>query len=376
MKTITLLRSLVLAGLGLLASAAATPAARVDEPAAQTAPAKAPAAAEPAGKATSKAESTARPITGRANRVAIINFGPPSSWNGKFGDTVGVQVSNKAFEDAIPLLEQDKVDTVVIRVNSGGGLVYEMLNFQKTFEKYKSKFRTVVWVESAISAAIMGPWVIEEFYMMPEGNMGAATMWSGAMQAGTGAALEQMFITMEKASLSGKKDYKVMRAMQVQAPLSANIDENGQVTFFQDTSGQYIINPEGKVLTLNAADAVKFGVAKGVAATRDDLAKALGLSEVEWVGEEATKLIDRSIRENDRIEKQVADVSNRYNNAISAAQSLQGNRRRQEVGVARQRLAELRRIVKTNPTIGLLNNLDEEWFTKQEDILRDLAKGP
>jgi hypothetical protein len=331
----------------------------------------------PADKSGKDAKSVDRgPITGRANRVAIINFGPPSSWNGKFGDTVGIQVNNKAFKDAIPLLEKDKVDTVVIRVNSGGGLVYEMLQLQETFEKYKEKFRTVVWIESAISAAVMGPWVIEEFYMMPEGNMGAATMWSGNMEAGKGAGLEQIFIAMEKASLSGKKDNKVMRAMQVMAPLSANVDENGRVTFFQDTSGQYLINPENRVLTLNAADAVKYGIAKGIAGTREELAKAMGLNEVEWAGEDATKLIDRSIRDNDRIQNQLNDTMGRYNNSVSAAAGMNGNRRRQEVGIARQRLAEIRRLVKTNPTIGLMGGIGDEWFAKQEDILRDLNKGP
>lgn len=334
-------------------------------------------ATPPADKSGKDGKTVDRgPITGRANRVAMINFGPPSSWNGKFGDMVGVQVNNKAFKDAIPLLEKDKVDTVIIRVNSGGGLVYEMLQFQETFEKYKEKFRTVVWVESAISAAVMAPWVIEEFYMMPEGNMGATTMWSGNLQAGKGAGLEQIFIAMEKASLSGKKDNKVMRAMQVMAPLSANVDENGRVTFFQDTSGQYLINPENRVLTLNAADAIKFGLAKGIASTREELVKAMGLNEVEWVGEDATKLVDRSIRDNDRIQNQLTDTMGRYNNSIAAAGGMNGNRRRQEVGVARQRLAEIRRLIKTNPTIGLMAGISDEWFTKQEDILRDLNKGP
>jgi hypothetical protein len=212
--------------------------------------------------------------------------------------------------------------------------------------------------------------------MMPEGNMGSATMWSGNMQAGSGAGLEQMFIAMEKASLSGKKDFKVMRAMQVMAPLSANIDENGRVTFFQDLSGQYVINPEGRVLTMNATDSVKFGIAKGIASTREELVKAMGLTEVEWAGEDATALIDRSIRDNDRIQNQFQDTMGRYQNAVSAAEGMQGNRRRQEVGVARQRLAELRRMTRINPTIGLMANVNDDWFAKQEDLLRDLNKGP
>jgi hypothetical protein len=371
--TVSLLAACWLA-LGGAPALARTPAP--SSPAATPAPAPAaPASAKPAdgGK---DAEKDRGPVTGRANRVAIINFGPPSSWGGKFGDMVGVQVNNKAFKDAIPLLEKDKVDTVIIRVNSGGGLVYEMLQLQETFEEYKKKFRTAVWIESAISAAVMGPWVIEEFYMMPEGNMGSATMWSGAMQAGSGAGLEQMFIAMEKASLSGKKDFKVMRAMQVMAPLSANIDENGRVTFFQDLSGQYIINPEGRVLTMNAADAVKFGIAKGIAGTREELVKAMGLTEVEWAGEDATALIDRSIRDNDRIQNQFQDTMGRYQNAVSAAQGMQGTRRRQEVGVARQRLAELRRMTRINPTIGLMANVNDDWFATQEDMLRELNKGP
>ena len=128
-----------------------------------------------------------------ATRVAILNFGCPSEWQGKYGDMVGLQVNADSFRRAIPLLEKDHTDLVVIRVKSGGGALSELAKFHEVFEKeYKPKFRVVAWIESAISAAAMSPWVIEEMYFYPQGNIGACTGWHGDLVAVKGMQLEMI----------------------------------------------------------------------------------------------------------------------------------------------------------------------------------------
>jgi len=81
-----------------------------------------------------------RRLEGKATRVAIMNFGPPSSWQGKTENTVGIEISAQAWKDAVPLLEKDGVQVVVVRINSGGGLANEVPKFHDVYEKeYKPR---------------------------------------------------------------------------------------------------------------------------------------------------------------------------------------------------------------------------------------------
>lgn len=348
---------------GLVMTAASL--AQAARPAEPEAPAKAAESAQPGA-----------PVVGRATRVAILNFGPPSDWQGSTGSMVGTVANAKAWKEAVPLLKKDKVDVVVVRINSGGGLLLEISRFHEVYEKdYKPNFRTVGWVESAISAAAMSPYVLEEFYFMPEGNLGACTGWSGQLTAVKGMQLEMVLHLMEKASATGKRDPKIMRAMQIQEPLTANIDENGDVTFFQNESGAIRLNPPEQILTLNATDALKVKFSRGTAATKEELVQVMGITEHEFAGLEATKFIDQNMRSNDRAEKRFNDFYAKYSQSVGAAQSIADrDQRRREVGVARRHLTEIKAAVRINPNFALLNGLPDNWFEEQEDLLKQLAK--
>lgn len=334
-----------------------------------------PPAVAPASGESGSSNKTETPAS-TATRVAILNFGPPSSWQGEIEGTVGIEISAKAFEDVIPLLEKAKAQVVIIRVNSGGGLGLEVAKFQKIFEKkYKPRFRTVAWIESAISAAAMSPYVLEEIYFYPEGNLGACTGWYGNLQNVEGWQLEQMLIQMEEASALGKRDPKIMRSMQIQEPLSCTIDEvTGEVRWFQDESGQYLVNEPNKILTLNAADALKYKFSLGTAATPEELVAAMGLKEVEWVAKDATEFVDKSLRDNDKSEKNYAIVYEKFAIAANLASQLQDCKERgEQIGIARRYLNELKRLNALNPNFGFMRDMDDEWFKAQEDALRKLA---
>jgi len=311
-------------------------------------------------------------------KIAILNFGPPSSWQGVVESTVGIQISADAWKRAVPMLEKDGVTDVVVRINSGGGLLAELAKFNEVYEQeYKPKFRTVAWIESAISCAAMSPWVLEEFYFMPDGNIGACTGWSGRLSAIKGVQLEMVLYQMEEASRKGKKDPKIMRAMQIQEPLSATIDERtGQVTWFQDvTSGEYVVNPEGQVLTMTANEAVKLKFGKAVAATPDELARAMGYEEYVWAGKEATDFIDNNMRDNDKADKNWQVAAEKYQRTVGVAAQIQDRQRRgAEVGIARRHLNEMKRLFSGNPNFGWMYLPNEEWFQEQEELLKRLMR--
>jgi hypothetical protein len=323
-----------------------------------------------------------------ATRAAIITLG-----EGGGKDTVGIFMTAKAIHDAIPMLERDKVDVVVFRINSGGGLLLEIQRLSDVIQnEYKPRFRTVAWIESAISAAAMTAHAIEEIYMTPEGNYGACTGFNtagGTWNAVKGRELEEVLFQMEKISERGGHAKEIMRSMEIMEPLSCDIDADGSVHWYQNENGQYLVNPAGRILTFNSETAAKYKFSRGTAKTLDELARAMGLTEVEWVGvnkpgiawpvskAEAYQMAFRDKVEKD--EKSLNEYWWSYQNSISVAQSQPKEKRGAWVGKARNALDKIKSMVKNNPnfallTFGKLPSEWEEWVADREQELKDLMR--
>ncbi len=371
-----------------------------------------PATADPAKADGTKPGETkpgeAKPAEGQADE-AKKDAVPPASGIPRIAiltgeETVGIQMSAKPLEEAIPLLEKDGVTDVVYKINSGGGYLLEIQKISDVLEnKYKKKFRTIAWIQSAISAACMSPYCIEEIYFMPNGNMGGCTGWSGGGTAVKGPELEQVLYMMEKISARAKRDPKIMRAMQIRgasdvmaelaiAPpsgeLSANIDpKTGEVSWYQDQSGQYILNPKHgvEILTFDAIEAEKFKFSRGTAATADELAHKMGYTEYTIVGKPKKGYAwPVSAAEELQIEwrKGISDAEARFGEIITSymaalqqAQSSQDKTTRGSfVNRARGFLNQLRQIAKKYPIFVQARGLSKDFFEEQEEILRRLMR--
>jgi hypothetical protein len=346
--------------------------------------------AEPAGAAAAapaaKADPRARARGAGVPRIAILSLGEPPGQ-----EMVGLYITAQSLRDAIPILEKEGVTDVVFKINSGGGLALEMPKVSDVIHyEYKPKFRTVAWIESAISAAAMLSHCIEEIYFMPRGNYGACTAWSGALVAVKERPLEEILFDMEKISARGGYDPKIMRSMQVDDPLSCTIDEKtGDVTWFQDESGQYIVNPKGQILTFNAEQALKYKFSKGTAETHEELARLMGYTEVEFVGKpkpgyswpisDADEFL-RSFRQRTYTdEKNLVLYFNSYQSAVQTAQSMQDRRDRAKfVGRARQFLDKIEAMVRNNENMAIMIGIGPEdfkkWVEEQRELLRRLLR--
>ncbi len=326
-------------------------------------------------------KSADKVLTGTATRVAVLNFGLPKSAQGAAESTVGIEIVAQAWRDAVKLLEKDKVEVVVVRINSGGGALSEMEPFQNVFQNdYKTKFRTVAWIESAISCAAMSPWPIADMYFLPGGNIGACTAWhqvsGGQMVQADADTRESILVQMEKTSRWANRDPKIMRAMQIMEPLSANIDENGNVKFFQDLSGKIILNQQGKILTLTANEALQVGFSKGTAATLDELMKTMGITEYVVAGKQATTFIDDNIKANDKANKDFDNFYRAYQIAVTRAEQLRGDKKRQPdaIGDAKSALRKMNETRKHNRKMPEIKGFPPAWFAQQERLLKDLEK--
>ncbi len=299
---------------------------------------------------------------------------------------VGVQFAAKPLHDSIEWLEENEVDIVVLKVNSGGGYLLEIPKMHEVIhDEYKPRFRTVAWIESAISAAAMSAHTLEEIYFMTEGNYGACTGWSGALVAMEGLGLEKVLYMMEQVSAQGKRAPEIMRSMQIEDPLSYNKNQDGEITWYNTEEGEYLVNPAGRILTFDSVQAAECKFSKGTADDLDTLARMLGYPEVEWVGKVVSGEIFpiskpeadmRAWRESvTTAEKRMNSYFQRYNIALqNAAGSADLRERGSFVGVARRHLAVLRSVAKKFPTLAYVNQLTEDWFREQERMLRDLLR--
>jgi hypothetical protein len=216
-------------------------------------------------------------------------------------------------------------------------------------------------------------------YFFRKGNIGACTGWYGPLIAVKGAELEEMLFKMEKASAYGKKDPAIMRAIQIMKPLSVDIDENGEVHWRQDEDGQFVLNKKGHIYTMTTSEAMKYKFGRGVADTKEELVKAMGIQEAEFVAQDASDYIDKSIRDNDAVDKHNKVVFQKYQLAMSLAEQLPDKERRGiELAKARRLLSEIRGFVKLNPNFQFHMGVDlsPEWFKAQEDEIKRLASLP
>lgn len=363
---------------------------RVERGSAPAAPDAQASTPTPASTPTTPATPGTR-ISGAAPRAVVITLGGPE------GDMVGLYMTAKILKDIIPTIEEElgpkgeRERIVVFRVTSGGGMLLEIQRLSDVIHnEYKPRFRTVAWIQSAISAAAMTAHCMDEIYFTPQGNYGACTGWSGQLQAMKDRGLEEALFMMEKISARGGHDPRVMRAMQIDEPLSADIDENGDVTWYQNEDGRFVLNRKGYILTFNAQQAKQFKFSRGTAITLDELRKAMNLTEVEWVGKPTKGSIwpiSRAEELNVRFRKQVKEDEERQNEyftlfqvGMNLAEGLRGDKDRQAkvLKIARDNLDNIERMVRNNPNfallIGLLPDQFKEWVEEQRKNIRDLAR--
>lgn len=361
------------------------------------APAAAPATA--AGDASASAEpgstpppddEPAAPSKPGVPRGAVLTMGDLEN-----GHMVGVYLTGEILHRAIPTLEKelgtDGTGVVVLRVNSGGGYGMEVQLISDVIQnEYKKRWRTVGWIDSAISAAAMSAHSLDEIYFTTRGNYGACVGFYGSLDKPVeGFELQKSLAQMEKISARGGYDPLIMRAMQVQQPLSCTIDANGKVHWYPDaSSGEISVNRDNEILTFNAQTAAKVKFSKGTADTLPELARLMGYQEIQWVG----RTVKGSVWPISRAEQMQMDFrkqvrtdeenTNRYYREYGMHVQLASQTPRAErapmVGRARQFLDMIKNMVRNNPAFArnIWGGREEykKWAEEQDKLLRELMK--
>jgi hypothetical protein len=345
-----------------------------------------PEASAPAGGDAAKKD--APKSRSGAPRAAVITLG-----GGGSQDMVGLYITAETLRRMIPMLKEEQVEIVVFRINSGGGALSEIEPLGNILiNEYKSQFTVAAWIESAISAAAMTSHHLEDIYFMSKGNYGAATAWYGNLQAVKGLQLERILAMMERVSAKGGHDKTIARAMQIEEPLYAEIDETtGQVRWSNSDKLQYEVNPRGRIFTFNAETAAKFKFSRGTADDVETLGKLMGYSEVVWVGEKVpgvpypvskAEAFNRKFRERTaEDERRTREYQTIYMQSLQMAQGAQGDQRGAFIGRARQQLENIKRMVNNNPNFAMFvfgaesyQEWKDRWLPERDEELRRLSR--
>lgn len=244
--------------------------------------------------------------TPEATRIAVLNLGIPfgdTAAGDPFGGAIGHVVLADDIGGALPALQAAGVEVLIIRINAGmefGDADRHRTGTAPETEKLvelivselNPRFRTVAWIESALDTAAVAAWACEEMYFLPAGNLGAAVLEVGWMQAAKGEELAAWLRLGERASAASGRDPAIMRSMQELVPLSVTRRPDGTAVWSNDLKGETVVNEQGRVLTLNWNEAERLRISSGTAGTREALAQKLGIDNPAWVAEDAAAAVD------------------------------------------------------------------------------------
>lgn len=202
---------------------------------------------------------------------------------------------------------------IILELTTGGGAVIEMEQIARVLQEVKQRHRMIAWVHEAISAGCATAMLCDEIYFSTMGTAGSMTMFAGSTSV-SGQELENWLTRGGEWAEAGGRHRYIAHAM-IHAPIELSYDKDsttGEVTFYNNLRGEYILSRKGDNLTLNSTNAVHSGFADGVADTTDDLAKLLDLPEWREISDYGRRLHDEWNELVDRAEREVPRLLARY----------------------------------------------------------------
>jgi hypothetical protein len=193
--------------------------------------------------------------------------------------------------------EADKLgpgQTIVIEINSGGGLVMEGDLIDEAMRELRERHRVVSWIKEAISAAAFTALHCNEIYFTRMGTLGSITMFSGGGDAIEGPELEAWLAKCGDVCEETNRSRWIGEAMVSNEPeLSYDILEDGSIKWYNTLEGKFDLSDSTTNLTLEAVEAEKCKFSQGTADTRDELVRLMDLDPANVVWSKAGEDIHR-----------------------------------------------------------------------------------
>jgi len=196
--------------------------------------------------------------------------------------TIGLAVTDSVLKQAVNLVKIKKPDIVVLEIDSPGGFLEELTDMLETMKKLK-KVRTVAYVKKeALSCAAILTLACKEIVVSPGASIGGAVIYR-ITPIGTPANINEKMESFYRAEFrnvaeaAGHNPLLVEGMMRTDMALYYTTNSDG----FPDVSkspGGKVLKPRGRILTLDAAQSLKCGLAAGTAKSVDEVNGSLAIS--------------------------------------------------------------------------------------------------
>ena len=171
--------------------------------------------------------------------------------------------------------------TIVLDIESGGGMVIEYIVVAQTIVEYKKRHKFVAWVGEAISAAAATALACDRIIFKSNARLGAITMHSSGNPVSD--ETEERWITLLKGVLrtSGYSEHWARPMVRNDSWISYIKDPiTGDVEYFgsrQDLPGEVVLSNYGENCVLSAEQGVDSGLGYGRADNKEELADILDM---------------------------------------------------------------------------------------------------
>ena len=252
---------------------------------------------------------------------------------------IGLNVRTDIMTDALEVVQRVNPDILVLHIDSSGGNVSEKVQIIDALSLWRSESstRVVAFVERALSAAAFIALTCEDIYMMPTGIIGSAMMVPVDQMGLVRQILKTGIVEMMASSLRAKNRFAVhtgnhdplwIEALSVpksaiyirvidgkpqlrKLTMSERIhlrmgrdvfanDDDADVDSPEDRTDDVkwqVLADKDKLLTLDASEAVDYGLARGIAKDYQWLARDMGFDGWVLASDELAKLQARQARQ-------------------------------------------------------------------------------
>ncbi|GAB5497687.1 MAG: hypothetical protein Phyf2KO_27670 [Phycisphaerales bacterium] len=298
---------------------------------------------------------------------------------------VGMQFAAKPLREAIPMLKEEGVELLVLRVHSGGGLgeeVSEIIQVLRSLPEHELEL--VTWVESAIGAASVVVLFVDQRVVMDGCHIGSMVWGFGTTPESYQSNKEWVSRLADEYGLMG--EHPAITSLFTNEKMSYSVLNDGRVVIYDDLDGDVIYSDEQRIPVLRSNTAMLFSLCLGKANTTEELAANVLVDSngIEWVGEKvegfsypvckAEKHQIEYRNEIYKLESRFSEYMAKYQMELQNAQGVAVDRRGGFLRRAEGYLARIKRMLAINPNFGILY-VGEEWVRQQEEIIRELRRG-
>jgi ATP-dependent protease ClpP protease subunit len=195
---------------------------------------------------------------------------------------IGTEVTNDVFRQCLNQAKAKNPGVIILEVDSPGGSVEELISMLDTLKSFKD-FRIVVYFKQALSSAALLSMACKEIIVGPAGTIGGAVVYEMTPQ-GTPANINEKMASILRARFrsealnAGHSGLLVEGMMRIDLVLRVTEKDGKPLVVSGGTRGR-LLKDAGKILTLDAKQAVACGLAIGQAQTVDQCNTLLGIAE-------------------------------------------------------------------------------------------------